>query len=295
MPTAKIPNWVIIGCGYTGTRLARELIKEGCQVLATRTSQEGCEELSRELPGVRTQRFSLSQGKLSVPEKAMVVLSVPPDSSAPREEAAFAQGLPESCRLLYLSTTGVFGQSAGELVDDTAVANPLSERGNRRVLVEEAIAAAHQDTICLRVPGIYGPHRGMHYRMKMGRYRLIGSADTMVSRIHVDDLVAAIEVLGNAPSLGFASCVVGDEQPCSSRSAAMGVAALLDLPEPPSVDANSVSHEIRAMLGAGRRIDPRRLHALGWKAQYPSWREGVAQATAEERSSEMHSETEKPL
>ncbi|MBL4637549.1 MAG: NAD-dependent epimerase/dehydratase family protein [Kofleriaceae bacterium] len=304
MPTA---SWILVGCGYTGTRLARELLTRGHEVVGTRTSLEGCAALEAKVPGIRSVCYSLADGQLKIPEDARVVLSVPPDSSAsgssapspsapdavppdswtpapwtPDRERAFAKTLPQACRLIYLSTTGVFGQGAGQEVNDDSPVAPLSERGRRRAEVEAAIAEEHTDSVSLRIPGIYGPHRGVHFRMKQNSYRLIGSAESVVSRIHVDDLIAAILLLGESPTLAHSTYVVGDEQPCSSRTASLGIAAMLGLGAPDEVSAESVSSEVRAMLGAGRRIVPRRLSALGWRAQYPSWREGVQQAHNEE-------------
>ncbi len=288
-------SWVLVGCGYTGSRLARELLTRGHQVLGTRTSPEGCAALEGQVRGIQTVCYSLSDGPLDIPEHARVVLSVPPKASAPEsgeleswtpdKERAFASMLPPVCRLIYLSTTGVFGQGAGQEVNDDSPVSPLSQRGRRRAEVEAAIAEEHANTVSLRIPGIYGPRRGMHFRMKQKSYRLIGAAESLVSRIHVDDLIAAIVLLGESPTLAHNTYVVGDEQPCSSRTAAMGVAAMLGLELPDEVAAESVSSEVRAMLGADRRVVPRRLSALGWRAQYPSWREGVQQAHDEESAS----------
>jgi nucleoside-diphosphate-sugar epimerase len=111
---------------------------------------------------------------------------------------------------------------------------------------------------------------------------LIGDGDTFVSRIHVDDLVEAIWVLGGARQLAHSEYVVGDSEPTTGRAHASGVAERLGLPSPKSVDAESVPEATRSMLSADRRIVPKRLYALGWRPRYPSWREGLEQALAEE-------------
>mgnify|MGYP001548298192 CR=1 FL=1 len=216
----------------------------------------------------------------------VVVLSVPPGPSSPEPERRLAAELPAQARLVYLSTTGVYAPGQGAEVSDGFPLAPGSLRSQARLEVEEAVRAGHENSVCLRIPGIYGPHRGVHQRMRQGGYRLIGPANTAVSRIHVDDLVAAILLLGELEPMAHREFVIGDKKPTSSREHAMGVASHLGLQAPPTVDPESVSSEVRAMLGADRRIVPRRLLDLGWKARYPSWREGLMQALAEEASPE---------
>lgn len=278
-------SWYIVGCGYVGTRLARRLIEQSSKVTATRRSEEGCHTLRHSLPGAQVQRFELGEDDLSVTEGAVVVLSAPPGPASPASEQRFAKGLPLGVRAIYLSTTGVYAPGHGQEVADDYRLAPGSARGQARLEVESAIASVHPDRVCLRIPSIYGPHRGAHERMRRGDYRLIGAADTLVARIHVDDLVEAILMLGNAHSLPHREFIIGDDGPTSAREHALGVARILGLAEPPTVDASAVSPAVRAMLGADRRIVARRLQALGWRAQYSSWREGLRQALAEEATS----------
>jgi nucleoside-diphosphate-sugar epimerase len=273
--------WYIVGCGYVGTRLARRLLARGDEVVVTRRTTESCDQLREALAGAAPRRFALGED-LAVAEEAVVVLSSPPGPDSPEGERRLAQSLPDSSRLIYLSTTGVYGHGqGGEVADDFSLA-PASARGQARLDVERAIQEAHVGSVCLRVPGIYGPRRGVHARMRRGEYRLIGPGNTLVARIHVDDLATAILLLGDTPKLSHTEFVVGDEEPCSSRDHALGVAARLQLPTPPEVDPQSVSATVRAMLGSDRRVVPKRLRELGWRARYPSWREGLEQALAEE-------------
>jgi nucleoside-diphosphate-sugar epimerase len=277
------PGWTIIGCGYVGTRLARRLLSQGAPLRATRRSDEACAELGKILIGARIERFDLStESELRVDDSSLVVLSSPPGPGSPGDEERFAASLPDSVRLLYISTTGVYAAGAGKEVSDTHTLAPASARGQARLDVEAAIGRVHENSVFLRVPGIYGPNRGVHHRMLAGNYRLIGRADTLVGRIHVDDLVSALILLGSAPRLEHREYIIGDDEPTSGREHALGVAEVLQLPEPPTVDPTTVSQAIRDMLSADRRIIARRLHALSWKPAYPSWREGLQQALEEE-------------
>jgi nucleoside-diphosphate-sugar epimerase len=271
-----------------GLRLARRLLAQGNPVTVTRRSEEACESLQAALPPAQVRRFALGdQEDLAIEEHAVVVISSPPGSSSPAVEGAFAASLPDSVRLLYISTTGVYAAGHGEEVDDTFALAPGSPRGQARLDTEVALASVHPGAIVLRVPGIYGPHRGVHERLLAGNYRLIGEANTLVGRIHVDDLVSALLLLGESVQLAHTEYIIGDDCPTSGREHALGVAQLLHLAEPPTVDPSTVSTDIRAMLSADRRIVPRRLHALGWRPAYPSWREGLVQALTEEGRADL--------
>ena len=278
--------WFIIGCGYVGTRLAHRLLERKVPLCVTRRSEEGCAKLRKTLPLAEVKRFEVQEAsKLAIPAKAVVVVCSPPGPRSPGDERAFAISLPTSVRLMYISTTGVYAPGHGKEVDDTHPTTPASERGEARLSVEKAMGGVHDNSVFLRVPGIYGPWRGVHRRMQAGNYRLIGAANTLVGRIHVDDLVSALLVLGSSDKLRHREFIIGDDTPTTAREHALGVAERLQLPEPPSVDTSSVSPAVVAMLGADRRILPRRLHALDWRPQYPSWREGLEQALAEEAQS----------
>ncbi len=282
MPGVK-PTWVLLGCGYTGERLLRVLLDMGERVIATRQTESGCDQLKERYPTpfLQCRQYSLGDA-FKLPEKAIVLLSTPPGANSPQQEEVFAKIMSESVRVVYLSTTGVYPAMHGESVTEVTPVAPASARGQKRLDVERALLSCHSNTVILRLPSIYGPHRGVHARMQAQNYRLIGKADTFVSRIHVDDLVAAIVLVGTLESLQQSVYVIGDELPTSSREFAEGVASLLGLQKPPTVAPEEVSSEIRTMLGANRRIVPTRLRALGWSPRFPTWVQGVKQAVSEE-------------
>src|SRR5690606_2510529 len=136
-------------------------------------------------PGLHATTYRLGEATMPLPQQGYVVLSVPPGARAPAEEVALAGRLASDVRLIYLSTTGVYASGDGGDVTDSYALEPASERGARRLAVETALQAVHTDHVCLRIPGIYGPGRGVHKRMQEGSYRLIGDGLSVVSRIHV--------------------------------------------------------------------------------------------------------------
>lgn len=278
--TSLESSWSIVGCGYVGSRLAARLLDRGASVRLSRRSLESCALLRETFPDAHVQESCLED--LESPTSSVVVVSAPPGPSSPSIEADLASRLPASTRLIYLSTTGVYAPGKGKEVSDDFEIAPPSARGQARLDVERALQSAHDGAIALRIPSIYGPGRGVHQRMRNKSYRLIGAADTSVSRIHVDDLVAAILILGDTLELPHQEYVVGDLHPTSAREHAAGIAQCLKVPMPPTVDPSEVSQSVNLMLAADRKIVAKRLSALGWSPQYPSWREGLKQVLQEQ-------------
>lgn len=284
-------SWVIVGCGYTGTRLARRLLSEGEEVVATRRDPDAVAQLGADLPGATVQAFDLAAPQLELswlPAGARVVHSAPPTGD-PEHERRFVAALAGAGaeRLIYLSSTGVYAPGRGDWVDEEHPTLPLGDQGARRLAAEEALLAAAADAglaaASLRIAGIYGPGRGVHARVARGDYRVLGAGSAFVSRVHVDDLVAAIVCAATAEPLPGRIYNVADLEPTTSRVHADGVAALLGLPAPPSVPPEEVSLRVRAMLGADRKIASGKLQReLGWTPRYPSWREGARQAIRED-------------
>jgi nucleoside-diphosphate-sugar epimerase len=283
------PTWWIAGCGYVGARLARALLAEGARVVASRRDLDA-------LAGLAAAGAALSPIDLARPDTlagrcppgARVVLAAPPVDATGAAEAALIAELARAAapRLVYVSSTGVYPAAGGAWVDEEVAPAPIGDAGVRRLAAERALAAAGAaagvEVVALRAAGIYGPGRGVHARLRAGTYRVIGAGDGWVSRIHVDDLVAAIRAAATAAAPP-AIVNVADDEPTSSRAHADGVAALLGLPPPPSLDPADASAAARAMLLADRRIANGRLRALlGGGLRHPSWREGTAASLAEE-------------
>jgi nucleoside-diphosphate-sugar epimerase len=282
--------WVIVGCGYTGLRLATMLAAESAPVVAVRRNTAALDGLD---PAIRciaadiagADAVSVLSG--AIPRGAVVVDSVPPGASDNRGElnlvaAAVAAG---ASRLVYVSSTGVYGRAGGEWVDEDTPVDPLGPRGAQRLDAEvtllDAAAQAGLEAVALRVAGIYGPGRGVVARMRAGTYRVIGDGDTHVSRIHVRDLCATIIAAGTVSPLPRRIYTVADDEPTTSRAHADAVARAIDAPPAPSVPLAEVSTSVAAMLSADRRISNRRIKdELGVELRFPTWRDGLAEELA---------------
>jgi nucleoside-diphosphate-sugar epimerase len=269
---------LILGCGYTGQRVAPILLDRGVAVTATSRDPELPEMKQLAASGAQVVRFDAGdRGTFPVLQQAarrgtMVLHSLPTvvDAGAFRDPTPVVLELldnrPE--RIVYLSTTGVYGHTRE--VDETTPAAPVTERQKLRVAAEQAVAAGPWTSLILRPAAIYGPGRGVHERLREGTFKLPGDGSNFVSRIHVDDLarivVAALfsDVTGSYP--------VADEEPCRSREIAAFCAALMGLPMPPSALVTEPDETRRS----DRRVDGRAIRRLlGIELLFPSYRAGI--------------------
>jgi nucleoside-diphosphate-sugar epimerase len=285
-------TWVLVGCGYTATRLARRLLADGARVIATRRTDEGAalsgEELGPEAE-VRVADLLLPRTLDGlVPSGAIVVHTAPP-APVPAEVAGeqhLVQAAARARRLVYVSSTGVYGRGTGGWIDEDAAPSPTGPIGARRLeaerILEVSAGQAGLEMITLRAAAIYGPHRGSHVSIASGSHRIPEGAGR-VSRIHVDDLGSAILAAALAPRLEHRVFNVADDEPTLAREFADAVAGVLGVPAPPTVAPDASSAASRELLGGDRRIRNRRLvEELGVALSYPTWREGLRQALAEE-------------
>jgi nucleoside-diphosphate-sugar epimerase len=252
---------VILGCGYTGKRVARRFLNRGAHLIVTTRTPSLLEELVEQ--GAKVQSLDADRlDPIEIPEGALVLHSIPVGLDLTR-----FTGTPG--RVVYLSTTGVYG--AIRDVDEHTLPAPNIDREKLRLETEDAVRSGPWSSLILRPAAIYGPDRGIHVSMKEGRFQLAGAGDNFVSRIHVDDLAAHAEAALLSDVTG--AYPVADEHPCTSREIAEYCAKLLNLPMPPSVPIATL-HETRR---ADRRVDGRAIRAkLKLTLQYPTYREGLA-------------------
>ncbi len=257
MPT----HVLILGCGFTGSRVAQRLCGDGIAVTAIRRAQIDF-----------THAGAVAQLKAIAPEECVVLHSVPslPESADARLLTAL-EG--QALRVVYLSTTGVYG--AAEQVDENTPAMPRTPREQARVDTEQAVARGPWESLILRPAAIYGPGRGVHVSMAEGRYTLLGDGANYISRIHVEDLARLAHAALFASLTG--TYPVADELPCPSREIAEYCAREYGWPMPVSVSGA----EVPASRRTNRRVNGRAICAqLGVQLTYPTYREGIAQAIA---------------
>jgi tryptophan 2,3-dioxygenase len=278
-----VADWVILGCGYTGTRLARALLDAGERVRVCARDVVRLAPLGERgaqvhaLDAARSRSFGPALYGLSSP---IVVYSIPPLPNLPpgeplrrAAEAALSAGAE---RFVYLSSTAVYGETPdGEIVDeDTSIALSDGE-AMTRIAEESAVETARLSglsTIVLRLAAIYGPGRGVRERLRAGTYKLVDEGRHYFSRVHVDDIVGIVRA-AVAKAASGAVYVVGDDRPTTQREYAEWLCRRIGARQPPSVPSLAPSAPRRAVRN--RRINNARLkRELDYRFLYPSYVEG---------------------
>jgi nucleoside-diphosphate-sugar epimerase len=251
------PQAVILGAGFTGSRVAQLLRKRGWTVIcANRSGSEGL------LVDVN-DRQSLERLRDAIPPGTVVLHSIPVRGIMDTLSRA------APARVVYLSTTGVYG--AAPVVDEKTPVGPRTERELLRVAEEQAVLGGPWTSIVLRPAAIYGPGRGVHASMRAGKYRLPAEDANFVSRIHVDDLARHAEAAMASDLTG--AFPVADQEPCTSLEIARYCARLLGLPIPEQ-SHDTAPGETRH---TDRRVDGSAIRRLlGLTLKYPTYREGIA-------------------
>jgi nucleoside-diphosphate-sugar epimerase len=278
---------LILGCGFTGSEVARRAIVAGQRVMATtrraerRTAIEGLGVDLRVLPELTRERVD----ELVRPG-SKVLVTFAPDG---RTDSAIAPALAAASHVVYISTTGVYGAHRGH-VDEATPVDPSEPRARER-LVAEAAYLAGGGTV-LRAAGIYGPGRGLHLRLASGTFRVPGDGTNVVSRIHVADLAELVlGVFRRAESAPPAAAddgaprgqafVAADDTPVPQIEVVRWLCERLDLPIP----AHAPIEEVPETLRHDRAVDNRRVKAwTGVSLIYPSYREGFPACLAAERA-----------
>ncbi|MCE9561047.1 MAG: NAD-dependent epimerase/dehydratase family protein [Planctomycetes bacterium] len=298
---------LIIGCGYLGRRVAARWLAAGRPVAAlTRRNSDTLTALGiTPVIGDVLDPVSLQ----NLPAASTVLYAVGMDRSAGKcMRSVYVEGLghvldalPKCERFIYVSSTGVYGQTDGELVDESSATEPLEESGRVVLEAERLLRSRRPDAIILRFAGIYGPNRLLRKQPILNGEPLVGDADRWLNLIHVDDgadAVLAAEAAGNLtpqpPSLrrkgeqdlaplplgeglgrGLASLstfnIADDEAP--TRRAFYTLLAELLAAVPAKFDQRPEPGT------ANRRISNRTARGLlRWSPRYPSYREGLPDA-----------------
>ncbi len=277
-------TWFILGAGYTGSLLAERLVRAGEDVIVTRRQAAAAAAAAQALVpsggrlhsghtrGVAVDLADAATLAGVIPDGAIVVCTAPPGDDPVTEITGLLAAAHSAARIVYVSSTAVYGPAGGAWVDEQTPMAPLTRAGRARAAAEVTLGNLG---VALRVAGIHGPGRGLVDRIRSGTYRIVGDGRAHVSRIHVVDLVEAIVRAGTSTAVGPIN--IADDDPAPIGEVADAVAAHFGLPPPPRVAPESVDPEVSGMLTADRRIANRRMKAeLGVVLRYPSWRSSLS-------------------
>lgn len=285
----------ILGCGYVGLELGRQLRAEGHTVHGVRRSDAGLEAVRaaglEPIQADITDRASLQ----AVPDVDWLVVAA---SSGGRSAAAarrtyvsglrtvidaFGQRADAPDRLLYTSSTGVYGDRGGGWVDETTDPDPETERG-RVLLTAERLALERTETYGIdgtvaRFAGLYGPDR---YRLD--RYLEGPVRSGYLNLVHRDDAAGAVGFLLKTDQARGEVVLVVDNEPVDRRRLARWLADACGVarPETRSIAAERSDREGTGTAGRRVTINKRcsnaKLRALGYELRFPTFRDGYRPA-----------------
>lgn len=272
---------IIAGLGYAGRAVAEAAAKAGWRVIGTSRQPENL----RAPVGVEVIGFEEAGPAFAAASHWLI--TTPPDEGGDpvlrRHAAALASG--KQRWIGYLSTTGVYGDRAGGLVDETTPPAPGQVRSQRRLAAEEAWRAARPAGAALdicRVGGIYGPGRAPFAELRAGVARRVVKPGHSFSRIHRDDIAHAVmAAISNPPLPGCRVLNFVDDEPADSATVMEEAARLLGVPPPPAMPFEEARAGMSPMAlsfwSENRRVaNAATKAALGIAWRYPSYREGLA-------------------
>ncbi|WP_149535575.1 Rossmann-fold NAD(P)-binding domain-containing protein [Siccirubricoccus phaeus] len=284
---AETGRLLIAGLGYSGLAVARQAVAAGWQVAGT-VRQPG---VAPPPEGVTLLPFAAA-GPAIRAATHLLVTAAPGEAGDPvlAAHAAAIRAAPRLRWIGYLSTTGVYGDRGGAVVDEATPPAPGQARSQRRLAAEEAwrAAAAGRALDLFRTGGIYGPGRSVLDDLRAGTVRQIVKPGHAFGRIHRDDIaLAVLAALRQAVPPGVRVLHLVDDAPAESAEVMAGAAALLGLAPPPAIrfaDAlATMSPMARSFWAENRRVtNGATKAALGIAWRYPSWREGLRAVLAEE-------------
>jgi nucleoside-diphosphate-sugar epimerase len=261
-----MPHLFIFGLGYSAKRIRQAAEARGWRVTAT--GQDG------ELPFEDEARVRAALGVAD-----HVLSSVPPSEHGDPVLLRYGDALDQGW-LGYLSSTGVYGDTGGAWVDESA---PIG-RGRRSARAEADSAWLERSARVFRLPGIYGPGRSALERVIQGRAHRIDLPAQVFSRVHVDDIAAGVVAGFDGPAGAYN---LADDRPSSQNVIIEEACRLLARPLPPlvSLDEAGLSPQARAFYSENRRVaNGKAKRVLGWQPRYADFRSGLRSCLASVRS-----------
>ncbi|NHN42271.1 NAD-dependent epimerase/dehydratase family protein [Halorubellus sp. JP-L1] len=291
---------VVLGCGYVGIELGRQLVDRGHDVVGVRRSTGGVDAIEHAgFDGVR--------GDLTDPDDvadlpdadALVFAASSGGRGADAAREVYVDGLQTALgeyatredaprRIVYTSSTGVFGDHDGDWVDETTPIGPTTAK--TRVLASaEAVALAADrlygiDGTVARFAGLYGPDR---YRLS--RYVDGPVTEGYLNMVHRDDAAGAVRYLLETDRGRGDVVHVADDEPVAKWTFADWLADECGESAPEKVTTSErladgdLSAAAERRIRAEKRVDNARLRDLGYEFRFPTFREGYERAVDDYR------------
>ncbi|AZE52006.1 Nucleoside-diphosphate-sugar epimerase [Pseudomonas chlororaphis] len=273
---------LIAGCGDVGSRLAKQLLAENWQVYGLRRTVS---QLPEGVIGVAGDLFSeqCPPAWPTTPLDYLVYSAAATEHDEAGYRAAYVEGLTHVLgwlkqngqspkRLLFVSSSSVYGQKDGEWIDETSPAQAGGYSGRLMLEAEQVALQSGIPASLVRLTGIYGPGREWLLNQVRQGYRVAIDPPLYGNRIHADDAAGLLAFLLQADRRGvqLEDCYIGvDDAPVPLVEVVGWLREYLGVTE--WADNSSVRRS------GSKRCSNARARALGWEPRYPSFREGYAQ------------------
>jgi nucleoside-diphosphate-sugar epimerase len=284
----------ILGCGYVGLELGRQLAEAGHYVVGVRRSDDGLAAV--EAAGLEPVRADVTDPDAlsAVPDvDALVFAASSGGRDADAARTIYVDGLETAIdafaardeppdRLVYTSSTGVYGDHGGDWVDESTSIRPATPK-TRVLAAAERIALGARlsgiDGSVVRFAGLYGPDR---YRLD--RYLEGPVTGGYLNMIHRDDAAGAVAHLLTTGCARGEVVLAVDDEPVDKHEFADWLADECGVPRPDKrtraerLADGDFSPAARRRLETSKRCSNDRLRALGYDLRYPTFREGYRAA-----------------
>lgn len=256
---------LIFGLGYTAQVLAARVRGAGGVVVGTtRDGRDG------------TIRFEDTAAvALELAAATHILSSVPPAGEVDPVLTRYGEALAATHAWRgYLSSTGVYGDTGGAWVDESAAIG----HGRRNARAEADAAWLARGARVFRLPGIYGPGRSPLDRVTSGSAHRVIAPGQVFSRAHVDDIVSGVIAGFDAPAGAYN---IADDCPASQNAVVEYAARMLGMAPPPIVPLDALSPMARGFYAENRRVaNGKAKRVLGWTPLYPDYRAGLRALSA---------------
>jgi nucleoside-diphosphate-sugar epimerase len=295
---------LIVGCGYVGLPLGRELVLRGHEVFGLRRSHT--EEVELKAAGITPLTADISQPEslraLPLTDGFEWVVNTVSSSRGGVEdyESVYLKGtrhlldwpaLQNVKKYVYTSSTSVYAQTDGSLVKEHSATEPTSPTSRLLVETEQTLLQAARErkfpAVLLRVAGIYGPERGhLFLQYLRDEARITGKGERFLNMIHREDLVTAIVAALSSGRVGEIYNVVDDE-PVAQIHFFRWLSETLGKWMPPFATEQENGERKRGLTN--KKVSNRRLRMeLGVQLKYPTFRQGyTAEITRLERAGQL--------
>lgn len=276
----KRPQSVLVaGCGYLGRQIASLLVAREASVTGWVRSRDSARELEALSihPHVGDIANANHWQQLGHPFDAVIHCASSGRGGPEVYNRVYLEGIRLACaaqpdaKIIFVSSTSVYGHADGSVVTEESPAEPLSPTS--QILRQAEDCALARGGIVARSSGIYGPGRCVLVNKWLRGDAVEGDGSRWINQIHRDDLAQAILFLLEHGQPGqIYNCT--DSEPVTQRDFYQWIAARLNKPEPPY--GAPVSARKRGQTN--KRVSNQKLLALGWKPLYPGFQQGLPAA-----------------